>query len=59
MVTSAYVRADGRQLRNLTQLLADGQLEVSVGITYRLQDAADALAQAVSGRAGGAVALRL
>jgi len=59
MVSSVYVRPDGRQLRNLAQLLADGQLEVSVGMTYGLLDAADALAKAVSGRAGGAVVLRL
>jgi NADPH:quinone reductase-like Zn-dependent oxidoreductase len=59
MVSSVYVRPDGRQLRNLAQLLADGQLKVSVGITYGLLDAADALAKAVSGRAAGAVALTL
>src|SRR5215472_8804355 len=59
MVSSVYVRPDGGQLRNLTQLLAVGQLKVSVGMTYGLLDAADALAKAVSGRAGGAVALTL
>lgn len=59
MVSSVYVRPDGRQLRNLAQLLADGQLKVSVGITYGLLDAAGALAKAVSGRAAGAVALTL
>src|SRR5215510_8608724 len=59
MVASVYVRPDGGQLRNLVQLLADGQLEVSVGTTYGLFDAADALGKAVSGRAGGAVALTL
>jgi NADPH:quinone reductase-like Zn-dependent oxidoreductase len=58
-VSSVYVRPDGGQLRNLAQLLADGKLKVSVGSTYRLLDAADALATAVSGRAGGAVALTL
>jgi NADPH:quinone reductase-like Zn-dependent oxidoreductase len=59
MVSSVYVRPDGRQLRNLAQMLADGQLKVSVGITYGLLDAADALAKALSGRAAGAVALTL
>jgi len=58
-VASVYVRPDGGRLRNLAQLLAEGQLEVSVGTTYGLLDAAEALAKAVSGRAGGAVALRL
>jgi hypothetical protein len=53
------VRPDGGQLRNLAQFLADGQLNVSVAITFGLRDAADALATAVSGRAGGAVALTL
>lgn len=58
-VSSVYVRPDGSQLRNLSQLLADGQLKVSVGITCGLLEAADALAKAISGRAGGAVALTL
>src|SRR5262249_36317523 len=58
-VASVYVRPDGGQLRNLAQLLANGQLKVSVGTTYGLLDAAQALAKAVSGRAGGAVALTL
>jgi len=58
-VASVYVRPDGGRLRNLAQLLAEGQLEVSVGTTYGLLDAAEALAKAVSGRAGGAVALTL
>jgi len=58
-VSSVYVRPDGGQLRNLAQFLADGQLNVSVAITFGLRDAADALATAVSGRAGGAVALTL
>jgi NADPH:quinone reductase-like Zn-dependent oxidoreductase len=58
-VSSVYVRADGGQLRSLAQLLANGQLEVSVGRTYRLDDAADALAAAVSGSAAGAVAITL
>jgi len=58
-VASVYVRPDGGRLRNLAQLLAEGQLQVSVGTTYGLLDAAEALAKAVSGRAGGAVALTL
>jgi len=59
MVASVYVRPDGGQLRSLVQLLGDGQLEVSVGTTYGLFHAAEALGKAVRGRAGGAVALTL
>jgi NADPH:quinone reductase-like Zn-dependent oxidoreductase len=58
-VSSLYVRPDGGQLRNLAQLLADGQLEISVASTYGLGEAANALTKAVRGRAGGAVALVL
>jgi hypothetical protein len=43
----------------LGRLLAAGQLEISVAMSYELLDAADALATAVSGRADGAVALTL
>jgi NADPH:quinone reductase-like Zn-dependent oxidoreductase len=57
-VSSVYVRPDGGQLRRLAQLLADGQLAVSVAKTYELPNAAEALAEVVSGRTGGAVALR-
>ena len=56
-VSSAYVRPDGGQLSTLARLLADGQLEVSVTITYGLDDAAAALASVVGGHARGAVAL--
>jgi NADPH:quinone reductase-like Zn-dependent oxidoreductase len=58
-VSSVYVRPDGGQLRRLAPLLGDGQLSISVAITYGLRDAAKALATVVSGSAGGAVALRL
>jgi len=58
-VSSVYVRPDGGQLAGLARLLGAGQLEISVATSYELGDAADALATAVSGRAGGAVALTL
>jgi NADPH:quinone reductase-like Zn-dependent oxidoreductase len=58
-VSSVYVRPDAGQLGGLARLLAAGQLEISVATSYELLDAADALATAVSGRAGGAVALTL
>jgi hypothetical protein len=44
-------------LRDLAQLLAAGQLGISLAITRGLPDAAGALETVVSGRAGGAVAL--
>jgi NADPH:quinone reductase-like Zn-dependent oxidoreductase len=58
-VSTVYVRPDGDQLRRLAQLLAVGRLQISVAKTYELPDAAEALATVVSGRAGGAVAVRL
>jgi NADPH:quinone reductase-like Zn-dependent oxidoreductase len=45
-VSSIYVRADGNQLRKLAQQLGDGQLEIPIAASYRLADAAQALAQA-------------
>ncbi len=56
-VSSIYVRADGNQLRNLAQQFADGQLQIPVAASYRLTDAAQALAQATGGHAAGAIAL--
>ena len=58
-VSSVYVTPDGGQLDGLGRLLAAGQLEASVAMSYELLGAADALATVVSGRAGGAVALTL
>ena len=56
-VSSIYVRADGNQLRNLAQQFADRQLKIPVAASYRLTDAAQALAQATGGHAAGAIAL--
>jgi NADPH:quinone reductase-like Zn-dependent oxidoreductase len=56
-VSSIYVRADGNQLRKLAQRLGDGQLEIPVAASYRLADAARALAQATGGHVGGAIVL--
>ena len=58
-VSNVYVRSDGGQLRDLAQLLAAGQLSISLAITRGLPDAAAALETVVSARAGGAVALAL
>lgn len=57
-IADVYVRADGEQLRELAGLLAHRKLEVSIGETYPLVRAADALSLVTHGRAGGAVVLR-
>ena len=56
-VSNVYVRPDGDQLRDLAQLLAAGQLTISLAMTRGLSDAAGALESVVGGGAGGAVAL--
>jgi NADPH:quinone reductase-like Zn-dependent oxidoreductase len=56
-VHSVYVRPDGRQLRDLATRFGGGQLEIPVGASYRLADAARALARVTGGGAGGAVVL--
>jgi NADPH:quinone reductase-like Zn-dependent oxidoreductase len=57
-VSSIYVRSDGDQLRRLAQRFGSGQLEIPVAASYRLADAAQALAQAAGGHAGGPSSLR-
>ena len=56
-VSNIYVRPDGSQLRKLAEQFADGNLAIPVASTYRLVDAAAALAQTISGHAGGAIVL--
>ena len=56
-VSSVYVRPDGDQLRELAGLFADGRLEIPVGASYRLADAAQALAQVTGGHPAGAIVL--
>jgi NADPH:quinone reductase-like Zn-dependent oxidoreductase len=48
---------DGTQLRGLAKRFADGQLEIPVAASYRLAEAAQALAQVAGGHAAGAVVL--
>src|SRR3954466_15175344 len=57
-VSNVYVRPDGGQLRKLAELFADGTLTIPIASTYRLGDAAAALAETTSGHGGGAVVLR-
>jgi NADPH:quinone reductase-like Zn-dependent oxidoreductase len=54
-VADVYVRADGAALTALATALEQGLLSVHVAATLPLTDAASALADAVSGRAGAVV----
>lgn len=56
-ISSVIVQPDGRALGELAELLAAGKLEVSTAATFPLEEAADALAAANGGGAGGAVVL--
>jgi NADPH:quinone reductase-like Zn-dependent oxidoreductase len=57
-ISSVIVQSDGRGLGELAELLATAKLEVSVAATFPLEGAAEALAAATRGGAGGAVVLR-
>jgi NADPH:quinone reductase-like Zn-dependent oxidoreductase len=56
-ITNVYVRPDGTQLRQLATQFGAGQLHVPVAAQCRLADAAQALAEATGGHAGGAITL--
>jgi NADPH:quinone reductase-like Zn-dependent oxidoreductase len=56
-VASIYVRPDGSRLRELATIFTGGQLEIPVATSYRLADAAQALARVAGGHAAGAVVL--
>jgi NADPH:quinone reductase-like Zn-dependent oxidoreductase len=56
-VSDIYVRADGNQLSKLAQRLGDGELQIPIAASYRLADAAQALAEATGGHVGGAIVL--
>jgi len=58
-ISSVIVEPDGRALGELAELAASGKLEISISATFPLDEAAEALAAAVGGGAGGAVVLRL
>jgi NADPH:quinone reductase-like Zn-dependent oxidoreductase len=53
-----YVRADGRQLRDLSTLLGSGELPIDVAAVFSLTDAGAALAAAVAGACAGAIVLQ-
>jgi len=54
---NVYVRPDGAQLDALAESFAAGQISIHVATTYPIEDAAVALAAAVSGGVGGAAVL--
>jgi NADPH:quinone reductase-like Zn-dependent oxidoreductase len=58
-VTDVYVRADGARLAALVETLAQGLLSVHVAASRPLAEAAEALQDAVAGRASGAIVLML
>ncbi len=57
VVSTVYVRPDGRQLAVLAELLAKGLLTLPIAATYPLVNAADALAMVLGGTAGRASVL--
>lgn len=56
-VRNLVVHSDGAQLVRLTRMLATGDLRLSVSAVYPLFEAAQAVAAAVAGHAGGTIAL--
>jgi NADPH:quinone reductase-like Zn-dependent oxidoreductase len=56
-ISDVIVEPDGRALGELAELAATGKLEVSIAATFPLAEAAEALAAAIRGGAGGAVVL--
>jgi len=56
-VTDVYVRPDGTRLAALAGALGNGLLSLRVAATLPLEDAAAGLADAVAGRAAGAIVL--
>jgi NADPH:quinone reductase-like Zn-dependent oxidoreductase len=56
-VADVYIRADGARLAALVAALADGLLSLHVAAALPLADAATALEDTVTGRAGGATVL--
>jgi NADPH:quinone reductase-like Zn-dependent oxidoreductase len=57
-ISPVIVEPDGLALGELAELVATGKLEVSTAATFPLEEAAEALAAAIGGGAGGAVVLR-
>ena len=58
-MANVYVRPDGAQLRELSDLLEAHRLEPEVALAAPLSNAASALRQAAGGHPGGAIVLTL
>jgi NADPH:quinone reductase-like Zn-dependent oxidoreductase len=57
-VVNLYVRADGRQLSALSEMLGRGELTIEVARVFGLEEAATALAEAVAGTSAGGIVLK-
>lgn len=58
-IVDVYVQADGGRLARMAERLGNGEIAVSVGGIYGLDEAAEALSLAVGGAGGAAVVLRV
>ena len=58
-IVDIYVQADGGRLASMAERLGKGKIGISVGGSYGLAAAADALNLAVDGGSGGAVVVRV
>jgi NADPH:quinone reductase-like Zn-dependent oxidoreductase len=56
-IADVYVEADGARLGRMAERLGNGELAISVGETYGLEQGAEALEMAVGGAGGNAIAL--
>jgi len=54
-----FVRADGEQLREITQLVESGAIQPLVDKMFPLENVRDALAYSESGRATGKVVIKV
>lgn len=58
-IVDVYVEADGARLGRMAERLANGEVGISVGATYELAEAPEALKVAVGGGGGNAVVLHV
>lgn len=58
-IADVYVEADGSRLGRMAERLGNSEVGISIGETYALTEAAEALAMAVGGAGGKAVVLRV
>jgi len=58
-IANVYVEADAHRLERMGERLGNGEVGISVGETYGLAEAAEALRVAVGGAGGDAVVLNV